>query len=828
MIKYLRNGVCISLFVFFLLPITAFAQATGGSSLLGSLGTYQLGGQNITPSFTPTITDLSVGYLGQIFGTVGTVLHGTSGQLLGQLFKVFNIGVLVIAGIFLVYTIIMTVLNAAHEGEFMGRKWNSAWIALRTILGLGLLVPSATTGYSAIQVIVMWVVIQGVGFANMAWYSALQYITQGGQIYTPPQSNTKDMINLVGTIMEMQVCMYTNQNIWQQNQKAQQQAQAAQPGAPTGTTNTAAPQLPGTTNVQNWTANFTTIKDSSNLYHSIVQFPGNPYSADGQQDSACGQITFGTNASKEGLSQDQKTTTLKAAVNQIMLDLDSYSQQIAAVSTNANAMNASNNQNFPNQVETAIVGGAADWVNITLPIRSGVSLPSGESSSGFGGSLPNLNQTINDAMTQYINQSVSQGWIMAGRYYYALGSVQRKITEATSVNVNFDFYPAGFPGSWSPQSDKINAPQSWLDFSQSKNVNPAPNVQNTAGVSLGNQASILIANETNVFNYVSPAIAVAETLDKSQAIPTVSSVGDTGILSFIMTPIISAIYSALQSFSNATGDPILVLQSIGNTFLDVALWSWLIGTIGIFGLGAGSAIMASVQSLGYAVEDAILAFVPVFTVFLLTFAAIGGTFAYYVPLIPFIIYVFAAVGWIIAVIEAMVAAPLVALGVTHPEGGHDLLGKSEQAVMLLLSVFLRPVLMVIGLIAGMILSRVVLRFLNTGFFGIVFELHDFSLFAFMAILMIYCSLLVTIVNQSFSLIYQVPDRVMRWLNVQETTTTAQEALKSAQEGYQQIANATEKLGGSVNNASGELLAKKMARRRKRQERGGPPVKIKPK
>jgi defect-in-organelle-trafficking protein DotA len=813
MIKHLRNGIFVS-FLFFILPITAFAQATGGPSLLGSLGTYQLGGQTITPSFTPAITDLSVNYLGQIFGTVGTVLHGTSGQLLGQLFKVFNIGVLVIAGIFLVYTIVMTILNAAHEGEFMGRKWNSAWIALRTILGLGLLIPSATTGYSAIQVIVMWVVVQGVGFANMAWYSALQYITQGGQIYTPPQSNTKDMINLVGTIMEMQVCMYTNQNIWQQNQKAQQQAQAAQPGASTTATNTAAPQVPGTTNVQNWTANFTTIKDSSNLYHSIVQFPGNPYSADGQQDSACGQITFGTNASKEGLSQDQKATILKAAVNQMMLDLDSYSQQIAALSTSANTINASNNQNFPNQVETAIVGAAADWVNITLPIRS-------------GGSGSNLNQTINDAMTQYLNQSVTQGWIMAGRYYYALGSVQRKITDATSVNVNFDFYPAGFPNSWSPQSDKINAPQSWLDFSQSKNVNPAPNVQNTAGVSLGNQASILVDNETNVFNYVSPAIGIAETLDKSQAIPTVSSVGDTGILSFIMTPIISAIYSALQSFSNATGDPILVLQSIGNTFLDVALGSWLVGTIGIFGLGAGSAIMSSVQSLGYAVEDAILAFVPVFTVFLLTFAAIGGTFAYYVPLIPFIIYVFAAVGWIIAVIEAMVAAPLVALGVTHPEG-HDLLGKSEQAVMLLLSVFLRPVLMVIGLIAGMILSRVVLRFLNTGFFGIVFELRDFSLFAFLAILMIYCSLLVTIVNQAFSLIYQVPDRVMRWLGVSETTTTVQEALKSAQEGYQQIASATEKLGGSVNNASGEVLAKSMERKRKKKAEMQGPIKIKPK
>ena len=69
----------------------------------------------------------------------------------------------------------------------------------------------------------------------------------------------------------------------------------------------------------------------------------------------------------------------------------------------------------------------------------------------------------------------------------------------------------------------------------------------------------------------------------------------------------------------------------------------------------------------------------------------------------------------------MLAAPLVAFGLTHPEG-HDFLGEAKQGAILLLGVFLRPVLMVIGLIAGMILSYVALRIVVYTFSGLAIDL----------------------------------------------------------------------------------------------------------
>ena len=47
---------------------------------------------------------------------------------------------------------------------------------------------------------------------------------------------------------------------------------------------------------------------------------------------------------------------------------------------------------------------------------------------------------------------------------------------------------------------------------------------------------------------------------------------------------------------------------------------------------------------------------------------------------------FREIGYFILVIEAMIAAPLVAMAIAHPEG-HDILGKAEASVLLFLSIF---------------------------------------------------------------------------------------------------------------------------------------------
>ena len=168
-------------------------------------------------SFAPPASDYSVVFLGNLFGVVDGVLHGTGSQIMGAMFGVFNSAVLALGGIIIMYTLMVSTMNTAHEGQMLGQKWSSIWIPVRSTLGLALLIPKAS-GYCLMQIFVMWIVIQGVGAADKIWEAALSYLNRGGVIIQAQTSQdpTKDVMDnlkepevLVGarSILVGQVCM---------------------------------------------------------------------------------------------------------------------------------------------------------------------------------------------------------------------------------------------------------------------------------------------------------------------------------------------------------------------------------------------------------------------------------------------------------------------------------------------------------------------------------------------------------------------------------------------------------------------------------------------
>src|SRR3990167_7379311 len=92
--------------------------------------------------FTIAPQDQSAYYLGVIFGPVGNVLTSSvSGTVLGAMFQTFNTITLTIGAFIIIYTTIMGVIMTAHEGEFMGKKFQSLWTPLRMVIGIAGLVP---------------------------------------------------------------------------------------------------------------------------------------------------------------------------------------------------------------------------------------------------------------------------------------------------------------------------------------------------------------------------------------------------------------------------------------------------------------------------------------------------------------------------------------------------------------------------------------------------------------------------------------------------------------------------------------------------------------
>ncbi|MDG2348742.1 MAG: DotA/TraY family protein [Gammaproteobacteria bacterium] len=199
---------------------------------------------------------------------------------------------------------------------------------------------------------------------------------------------------------------------------------------------------------------------------------------------------------------------------------------------------------------------------------------------------------------------------------------------------------------------------------------------------------------------------------------------------------------------------------------------------------------------------------PISAALAVTYAILGFIMGVYMANVPAIIFVFAAISFFMYVIEAMIASVLVALGLTHPEG-HDLLGKAEQSIMLFLAAFIRPAAMIMGLIFSMLLMIPAFRLMNFTFIGFIGEYFNFfsnvdegsivPLIGAVGIAFLYAYLSMGIINNCFSLIYQIPDRLLRWLGAPTEPSMIQQMVNEVKGS---VSEAAKSAGGGAESAAG--------------------------
>lgn len=157
--------------------------------------------------FTPVDTDLSVGILKSLFGGL---IPGGGDDPLKNAIGFLNSAVLIIGGILVGYTIFAGTLGTAHEGEMMGKKFSSVWIPIRLSLGTAMVLP-LNGGYSLIQHLVMWAVLQGVGLANGVWEAFVSQPISSGQGRVTVTASSQ-VGNLAEVIFEAHLCTLANKN----------------------------------------------------------------------------------------------------------------------------------------------------------------------------------------------------------------------------------------------------------------------------------------------------------------------------------------------------------------------------------------------------------------------------------------------------------------------------------------------------------------------------------------------------------------------------------------------------------------------------------------
>lgn len=137
-----------------------------------------------------------------------------------------------------------------------------------------------------------------------------------------------------------------------------------------------------------------------------------------------------------------------------------------------------------------------------------------------------------------------------------------------------------------------------------------------------------------------------------------------------------------------------------------------------------------------------------------------------VPAIPFIMYSMAIMGYLIYLYEAYFAAPFWVAMHGTPEG-HSITGQGASGYPILLTLVLRPVLIVVGLLFAMTIVRIMGWFLKQTVFGTVeiINVGGFNVTSVLGHLAVYAALMAAIISKSYALTYELPNAILKWMGV---------------------------------------------------------------
>lgn len=766
------------LFTLLLLLVSSFALADSSTPSIAS-------------DAVSSHTDLSINYLSQIFGSVGGILSGTSGQMLGKLFYEFNVGILVVVGLWLSYTVVLMVVSSSMEGAFLNsRQGNTVMIILRIVFGIALLFPSPTTGYSAIQDIVMQVVVKGVALADMTWSHGLEYIQDGGSVWHPP-STASDGGGLnaaqAQTVFSSAIMPVFNGEVCMMKASAQASLQSM------------LNHSSGNTGIANsGVSSDVEYQVNQNNTAKRFEFPNSQTNSTGCGSVGWANISKNVPADKQTVQLEYAKDALYHAVYALLPAAKQYACSTNPAFQKAGVCFGISTDGMQDNVSEVMFNSLLGYVNSVSPVAT----------TSEGKALNNLQG--------FFSQAGQQGWILAGRYVWDLSELKDRYKSSQDLS---QYLPA--PSGISAPSNPIN----WWSTAVSQKFNNYVSASDA-----GSTGSSTTANGVGAGAGAGAGMIAAGPVGAAVGAVVGSLIEDSVRLHDMFTA------------SHMGHDPMYFLHEIGLTCMSLAGDIW-ISTAIVVGLLMFIGIFCSGGSLDLdrPIEEAVSWFKPLAMAIAGTFLSAGAVLAFYVPIYPFMIFTFGVIAWFIAVIESMAAAPLVAFGLTHPEG-HDFLGPAKQGLMLLLGIFLRPALMVIGLIASMILSYVCLRMVNYAFASFIHDLfqnpaanigdvaagsgsfaagvasdapHSVgSLITYMLAgplsLAMFTMIVYLVITQCYSLIYVLPDYVMRWIGGPTGQSTAQQMAQEARSLPSSAAGLGAKMGDgmvSAGSSSGHLGGK---------------------
>ncbi|MFA6280308.1 MAG: DotA/TraY family protein [Bdellovibrionales bacterium] len=698
--------------------------------------------------------DLAQKWIGYLF--LGSDLNAGSGcassyyapnsqmiqQALLAAFSTYSSMILAVAGFLLMYHLASMIAETAHTGKPMGRA-NQVWAPIRLVLAIGLLVPISgglNTGQYAVIQMTKW----GSAFASKTWTGFLGGLTTNfnsmGFVVPPPpyvESVVKNIIAYGGCVAQ---------------HNAMIKAMIA----------SGATDLDG---------------------YLIPNIEFRPYESEGGlfAESNYVEAAFLSTNKKVGCG----SIRLPPEPDYVSGDpLDGLAAGVYKVSYDT----FTNVVDIVTQPDTAIAKLAVGLLPAAYRGTVVESTPEGiitESKNLIKTAETSVTTGLHSALSASIakpfdNAAIAKystsGWVMAGAWFNTLARMQGGL---------FDMVNSTFSVELSPPQLSSGGFSGWV--SQKTGLFDSGKIRtNDQTVSEYVTKFASIVDSANK-NDVTALAATGSSADSNPALGTVSSLFFKGLdFAGRQIELWDKNGIILQAGNNA--NPFSEVASFGYKLFSYAMNLMTVAGMGTMASAATGAVLGSVAAggvsgglalpaggiagafIGAGIANIAGGLLGVAFTIAGAMAAAGIMMGFYVPLLPFIRFFFHVLSWLISVFEAVVSAPLFALAHLTPYGDGLPGGVAQKGYFFILSIFLRPVLTVFGLIAGMLMFFVAINFLNLSFSVAsasvgAFE-GGFAVLSKIIFCLMYCVLVYICANNCFKTVGYFAEHGMNWMNAQ--------------------------------------------------------------
>lgn len=703
-------------------------------TIIFSAAACTLGNNNSTGLFdAPCPTDMAQQWidmllLGQTNWFQGQVASIGMRAGLEGMFQTYSYAMLVIAGFLVMYHIMAIVAGTAHAGKMGGGVMHTVWAPIRLVLAIGMLIPVGVNGLNSGQIVVVQVAKWGSALASNVWLSFASGFASntGAMLIMPPLPQVTPLLR---DTLKILVCQVGYQKI-------------------------GADDAAGSFTLERKPAGWARLTGGSFVNTSFDWV--NLIKSNDSEVGACGNIRMAdptyvpTGSGIEYLGSmltvnvtpDIRSALLSAHMTALDNQMDpsgSLYKLAVEIFDSANSANLTspNDLSFDDLLlfNTAVLEYRMDLMTGMLAAVTAVGL----------------------TQIEMVADATARGWVSAGVWFNTIARINGLLVDyAQEVPVATPEFKRRISG---PSLDRIQTALdnvdsglismiSWAATATTPvTLNEPGYLQSIGGSSGGDspfetQLKVMASNFSKIMGMTANSGDEASKVDSSIVLPAIAA-----------------------NLQLNTANPLAELSALGNRIillafqtvetLDSCRKSMRSGSTSASGACSGKQMDSMGSTFMSIIGGAIV--------------SAGVTLAYVLPMIPFIRFMFGILTWILSLFESVIAIPVVALAHIKMDGEGLASPMARSAYLLLLQLFVRPTLMIFGLIIALLVFNLMIVALNE-FYSMAIRSAEgggsMSAVAAVVYTVMYSALAYAFANASFKAIDQVPQQVLQWIGGQ--------------------------------------------------------------